>query len=110
VAVLHNLYPIPFHDEVTSRWRGKKILDFGMADEQLGASCWFHSAFFSDQKLVIFHLEKRFCRHAEMWFPKGGKFTRPGWLNEEDWQGLFDEAVHLGIMTFLCQQKLEITK
>ena len=42
----------PVRDEVTSRWQGKEILDFGMADEQLGASCWFHSAFFSDHKLV----------------------------------------------------------
>lgn len=94
VAVLHNLHPIPIHDEFSSRWSGNAIVDYGMADEQLASSCWFHTEVLSVHKLVVFQIDKKFRRAAEMRFPNHGKFSKPEWLNQEQWQSTFDEAWH----------------
>lgn len=108
VAILHNLHPIPLRDEFSSRWSGNEIVDYGMADQQLTVESWFHTEVFSDHKMVVFQINKQFRRADEMKFPNHGKFQKPGWLNQQDWQSLFDEAVQHGIRTAWQQAAFEL--
>lgn len=95
-AAMNGLDVVPM-DTDSTRWNGKKILDYFLVDQGLNAKAWTSQVKIADHKMVVLELDVTWNRENGQRFCGYKNFHKPGWLKVEEWQACFDEAVQLGI-------------